>query len=361
MKYLSEFREPTAVEKVIEKIKDISKKEYTIMEICGSQTHSILSSGIDSLLPENVTLVHGPGCPVCVTPKEMIDTAIELAKMKNNVLFTYGDMLRVPGSKESLFQAKGEGANIKMVYSPFDILNFAKNNPDKNVIFFGIGFETTTPPNAMTILKAREMNLKNFYVLIAQFRVPPAIEAILNDPFNKVQGFLAPGHVCTVMGTEEYIPIAEKYKVPIVVTGFEPLDLAEGIYMVIESLSKGEYGVKIQYKRSVRPEGNLKAKEIIRKVFKIGNQKWRGIGEIPESGWILKEEFEDMDAKKLLNKKIEEVEETKEGCIAALILQGKKKPIDCELFARVCTPLNPLGAPMVSSEGACAAYYKFKK
>ncbi len=361
MKYLSEFREPTAVEKVIEKIKDISKKEYTIMEICGSQTHSILSSGIDSLLPENVTLVHGPGCPVCVTPKEMIDTAIELAKMKNNVLFTYGDMLRVPGSKESLFQAKGEGANIKMVYSPFDILNFAKKNPDKNVIFFGIGFETTTPPNAMTILKAREMNLKNFYVLIAQFRVPPAICAILNDPFNKVQGFLAPGHVCTVMGTEEYIPIAEKYKVPIVVTGFEPLDLAEGIYMVIESLSKGEYGVKIQYKRSVRPEGNLKAKEIIKKVFKIGNQKWRGIGEIPESGWVLREEFEDMDARKLLNKKIEEVEETKEGCIAALILQGKKKPNECELFAKVCTPLNPLGAPMVSSEGACAAYYKFKK
>ncbi len=361
MKYLSEFRDPTAVEKVIEKIKDISRKEYTIMEICGSQTHSILNSGIDALLPENVVLVHGPGCPVCVTPKEMIDTAIELAKMKENILFTYGDMLRVPGSKESLFQARGGGANIKMVYSPFDILDFAKNNPDKNVIFFGIGFETTTPANAMTILKAREMNLKNFYVLIAQFRVPPAISAILNDPFNKVQGFLAPGHVCTVMGTEEYIPIAEKYKVPIVVTGFEPLDLAEGIYMVIESLSNGEHGVKIQYKRSVRPEGNLKAKEIINKVFKIGNQKWRGIGEIPESGWVLKEEFEDMDARKLLNKKIEEIEETKEGCIAALILQGKKKPNDCELFAKTCTPLNPLGAPMVSSEGACAAYYKYKK
>ncbi len=361
MKYLSEFREPSSVKVFIKKIKNISKNKWTIMEVCGSQTHSILSSGIDELLPPNITLVHGPGCPVCVTPKEMIDTAIELAKMKNNVLFTYGDMLRVPGSKESLFQAKGDGANIKMVYSPFDILEFAKNNPDKNVIFFGIGFETTTPPNARTILKARELNLKNFYVLIAQFRVPPAIEAILKDPFNKVQGFLAPGHVCTVMGTEEYIPISEKYKVPIVVTGFESVDLAEGIYMLVKMLEKKEYGVKIQYKRSCKPEGNLKAKEIMKKIFKIGNQKWRGIGEIPESGWVLREEFEDMDARKLLNKKIEKIEETKEGCIAALILQGKKRPSDCELFAKVCTPLNPVGAPMVSSEGACAAYYKFKR
>lgn len=360
MKYLSEFREPLKVKKIIEKIKNFRGK-HIIMEICGSQTHSILSSGIDALLPENIILVHGPGCPVCVTPREMIDTAIELAKMERNYLFTYGDMLRVPGSKESLFQAKGDGAKVKMVYSPFDAINFARENPDKNIIFFGIGFETTTPANAMAILKAREINLKNFYVLIAQFRVPPAIEAILNDKFNKVEGFLAPGHVCTVMGTGEYIPIAEKYKVPIVVTGFEPFDLAQGIYMTIEMLERNEYGVKIQYKRSVKPEGNLKAKEIIYRVFKIGNQKWRGIGEIPDSGFILREEFLDMDARNLLKGKIEEIEETKEGCIASLILQGKKKPLDCKLFGKECTPLNPLGAPMVSSEGACAAYYKYKK
>ncbi|MEO0271281.1 MAG: hydrogenase formation protein HypD [candidate division WOR-3 bacterium] len=361
MKYLSEFREASKTKLFIEKTKSIAREKWTIMEVCGSQTHSILSSGIDELLPPNITLVHGPGCPVCVTPKEIIDTAILLSKKKDTILFTYGDMLRVPGSKESLFKAKGDGAKIKMVYSPFEVIEFAKNNQEKKCVFLGIGFETTTPSHASVILKARELNLKNFFVLLSQFRVPPALEAILKDPFNKIQGFLAPGHVCTVMGIEEYIPISEKYKVPIVVTGFESVDLAEGIFMLIQMLERSENAVKIQYKRSCKPEGNLKAKEIMKKVFKIGPQKWRGIGLIPDSGWILREEFREFDALNLLKEKIEEIEETKEGCIAALILQGKKKPFECSLFGKDCTPLNPLGAPMVSSEGACAAYYKYKK
>ncbi|MEN3045032.1 MAG: hydrogenase formation protein HypD [Candidatus Hydrothermales bacterium] len=361
MKYLYEFREGSKVKLIIESIRKICKGKWTIMEVCGSQTHSILSAGIDELLPENITLVHGPGCPVCVTPKEMIDRAISLSKMKDVILFTYGDMLRVPGSKESLFKAKADGAKVKMVYSPFEVVEFAKNNPDKKVVFFGIGFETTTPCNATTILRARELNLKNFFTLIAQFRVPPAIEAILNDPFNKVQGFLAPGHVCTVMGIEEYVPISEKYNVPIVVTGFESFDLSQGILLLVSMLERKEKGVKIQYKRSCKPEGNHKAKEVINKVFKIGDLKWRGIGVIKNSGWVLKEEFAEMDANILLKEYFDEIEETKEGCVAALILQGKKKPSDCALFGKECNPLNPLGAPMVSSEGACAAYYKFKR
>jgi hydrogenase expression/formation protein HypD len=361
MKYLTEFRKAESVKKVIEDIKKICKNQWTIMEVCGSQTHSILSAGIDELLPDNITLVHGPGCPVCVTPKELIDYAIELSKRKNTVLFSYGDMLRVPGTEESLFSAKGEGANFKMVYSPLEAVDFAFKNPDKDVVFFGIGFETTAPANAMAILKAKKMNLKNFYVLLAQFRVPPAIEAILSDPFNKVQGFLAPGHVCTVMGSVEYEPISEKYKVPIVVTGFESFDLAQGIFMVVDMLEKSEYKTVIQYTRSVKREGNLKAKEIIYKVFKIGDQKWRGIGNIPNSGFVLREEFEELNAINLIEKQNVREEKREEKCIAYLILQGKKKPFECELFAKKCTPLDPIGAPMVSAEGACAAYYRFKK
>ncbi|MEN3046878.1 MAG: hydrogenase formation protein HypD [Candidatus Hydrothermales bacterium] len=361
MKYLYEFRESEKVKLIIKSIEKICKSKWTIMEVCGSQTHSILSAGIDELLPSNITLVHGPGCPVCVTPREVIDKAIALSKMKGTIVFTYGDMLRVPGSRESLFRAKADGAKVKMVYSPFEALEFAKANPDKKVVFFGIGFETTAPCNATVILKARGLNLKNFFVLIAQFRVPPALEAILNDPFNKVQGFLAPGHVCTVMGIEEYLPISEKYNVPIVVTGFESFDISQGILILVSMLERKEKGVKIQYKRSCKPEGNLRAKEVINKVFKIGDLKWRGIGVIKNGGWVLKEEFLDMDANNLLKNYSEEIEEKKEGCIAALILQGKKKPFDCLLFGKECTPLNPLGAPMVSSEGACAAYYKYKR
>jgi hydrogenase expression/formation protein HypD len=359
MKFISEYKNREIAKILLEKIEKTLKNKWIIMEICGSQTHTILENGIDTLLPENLILVHGPGCPVCVTPIEIIDIAYNLSLREDVILCSYGDMLRVPGTYGSLLDAKAKGANIKMVYSSIDAIKIAISNPFKKVVFFAIGFETTTPMNAKAIEIAYEKNINNFYVLISQVRVPPAIEAILNSPYCEINGFLAPGHVCTVMGYKEYEPIAEKYKVPIVVTGFEPIDLLEGIYLLVKALEEKRYEVINQYKRSVKREGNLKAKEQIFKIFEIGDMKWRGIGVIPKSGFVLKKEYKKFDAINLINEKYFSKEN--EICIGAEILQGKKKPFDCPAYKKICTPENPLGALMVSNEGACAAYYKYGK
>ncbi len=359
MKFLSEYRNKEIAYALSQKIKQIAKNKWVIMEICGSQTHTILRDGIDSLLPENVILVHGPGCPVCVTPLEMIDYAYELSLRKDIILCSYGDMLRVPGTKGSLNDARIKGGNIKMVYSSLDALEIARKNSDKKIVFFAIGFETTTPMNAKAIEIAEKENINNFYVLASQVRVPPAITVILTSPGCEIKGFLAPGHVCTVMGYEEYEPIAEKHKVPIVVTGFESLDLLEGIYLLIKSLEGKNYKVINQYKRSVKREGNIFAKKTIFKVFETGDMKWRGIGIIHNSGFVLKERYKKFDARNLIFEKMKS--EENKMCIAAEILQGKKKPTDCSAYRKICTPENPLGTPMVSTEGACAAYYKYGK
>ncbi len=330
------------------------------MEICGGQTHTIVKYGLQSLLPDRLTLVHGPGCPVCVTPLELIDKAIAIASRPEVIFTSFGDMLRVPGSTKDLLSVKAERGNVRIVYSPLDALRVARENPDKKVVFFAVGFETTAPPNAMAVWQARELDQKNFSVLCSHVLVPPAIEAILSSPTNTVQGFLAAGHVCTVMGYDEYVPLARRYNVPIVVTGFEPLDLLQGILMTIRQLEENRMEVENQYTRSVRREGNLRAKDLLTQVFETTNRKWRGIGEIPESGYRLKDEFSDFDAEKVFDVAGIEAQESP-LCIAGQVLQGMKKPHECDAFGRECTPERPLGAPMVSSEGACAAYYHYGK
>jgi len=329
------------------------------MEICGGQTHTIIKYGIDEMLPDKINIVHGPGCPVCVTPLEIIDKAIEIASTPGVIFCSFGDMLRVPGSKKDLFTVKSEGGDVRIVYSPLDAVKIAMKNPDKKVVFFAIGFETTAPANAMAVWRAKELGLKNFFALVSHVRVPPAIITILESPWNMINGFIAAGHVCTVMGYEEYEPIAEKYKVPIVVTGFEPVDILQGIFMLIKQLEEGRHEVENQYKRSVRREGNIPAKQLIFKVFEIADMKWRGIGLIPNSGFKLKEEFSEFDAEKVFSEISTIKTEESSLCISGYVLQGVKKPSDCPAFGTLCTPLNPLGAPMVSSEGACAAYYNY--
>lgn len=329
------------------------------MEICGGQTHTLIKYGIDELLEPTIELVHGPGCPVCVTPVEKIDRAIAIAKMPNTILTTYGDMMRVPGSSGDLISARADCADVRMVYSPMDAVKIAKANPNKSVVFFAIGFETTAPANAMAVLLAEKLKIKNFYLLVSHVLVPPAVEVILSDPENKLNGFIAPGHVCTVMGYKEYEQLATKYKIPFVVAGFEPLDLLQGILMLLELMESNQHTVRNQYTRSVTREGNRIAQETIKMVFEVTDMKWRGIGLIPRSGLRLKPEYSEFDAEK----KFEVLEvKTPEStvCIAGQILQGKKKPHECSAFGVECTPDNPLGAPMVSSEGACAAYYAFK-
>ncbi|MCS7287164.1 MAG: hydrogenase formation protein HypD [Anaerolineae bacterium] len=358
MKFVDEYRREEDARKLIAAIHRLVTKPWTIMEVCGGQTHTILKSGIDRLLPPEVTVVHGPGCPVCVTPLELIDKAIALARMPRIIFTSFGDMLRVPGSDGDLLSVKAQGGDVRMVYSPLDALRLAQKNPEREIVFFAVGFETTAPANAMAIWQARQMGLKNFSVLCAQVRVPPAIELILNDPHNKVQGFIAAGHVCTVMGYWEYEPIAEKYRVPIVVTGFEPLDLLQGIYMVLRALEEGRWGVENQYVRSVRREGNLQAQRLMGEVFQICDRQWRGIGLVRGGGLCLKPEFSEFDAERRFGLQGITVSESP-VCIAGDILQGKKKPYDCPAFGRDCTPEHPLGAPMVSSEGACAAYYQY--
>lgn len=358
MKYLSEYRDAAIVEKYLEEIRALVTKPWTIMEVCGGQTHSLVKNGILSLLPEHVRMVHGPGCPVCVTPLHLIDRAVYLAEAEGVILCSYGDMLRVPGSKKSLLEAKAAGADVRILYSPLEAVKIAKDNPGKEIVFFAVGFETTAPANALSVLHAHREDLKNFSILTSHVLVPPAMEAIVDDEMNVVQGFLAAGHVCTIMGMDEYYPLVKKYKLPIVVTGFEPVDLLQGILMLLKQLENGECRLENQYTRFVKAEGNLDAKKIIQEVFVIADREWRGIGNIPFSGYEVKNEYAAFDANKKFNIRLDKAEESKE-CIAGEILRGIKKPLECPQFGKGCTPIKPIGAPMVSSEGACAAYYHF--
>jgi hydrogenase expression/formation protein HypD len=360
MRFIEEYRDAEATQRFAEAIRKTVTRDWTIMEICGGQTHAIMKFGIDELLPPEVTLLHGPGCPVCVTPVELIDKAVELASRPEVIFCSFGDMLRVPGTKGDLLSAKAAGGDVRMVYSPMDALQLAVKHPDRQVVFFAVGFETTAPANAMAVYQAKRMGVKNFSILVSHVLVPPAMEAILNAPDNRVQGFLAAGHVCTVMGYTEYEPIAKKYHVPIVVTGFEPLDILQGIYMCVKQLEEGRAEVENQYARSVRREGNRPAQELVREVFEVVPRKWRGIGEIPQSGLGLREPYREYDAERRFALVTGSVEEASE-CISGLILQGAKKPTDCPAFGTKCTPEHPLGATMVSSEGACAAYFKYRR
>ena len=328
------------------------------MEICGGQTHSLVKNGILNLLPSNITMVHGPGCPVCVTPVEKIDLAVDLAQKPGVIFTSFGDMLRVPGSKGSLLKAKGKGADVRIVYSPVEAVKIAAENPDKDVVFFAVGFETTAPANALAVKQAASMGLKNFSILASHVLVPPAMEAILGAEDNSIQGFLAAGHVCTIMGVEQYYPIAKKYGKPIVITGFEPVDLLRGILKLVEMLEANNADVDNAYARVVRLDGNKEAQAIIDDVFEVINKEWRGIGEIPASGLGIREKYAAFDAERKYNL-VEEKSTMSNGCIAGEILRGVKKPHQCPHFGKSCTPLNPLGAPMVSSEGACAAYYHY--
>lgn len=360
MKYIDEYRNEGAARKLSEQIHRCTTRPWTIMEICGGQTHTIVKFGIESFLPKEITLVHGPGCPVCVTPLEIIDKAVQIAS-RTDVLFTsFGDMLRVPGSSKDLLSVKAEGGNVRMVYSPLDAVKIAQQNPEKRVVFFAVGFETTAPANAMAVWQAKELGLKNFSILCSHVLVPPAMEALLSSPDNLVKGFLAAGHVCTVMGYEEYIPLAEKYKVPIVVTGFEPIDILQGVLMTVKQLEEGRYVVENQYARSVRREGNVAAQELMRTIFDVTDRKWRGIGAIPFSGYKLRAEYAEFDAENRFDVAGVETQESP-LCVAGLVLQGLKKPYECSAFGKECTPEHPLGAPMVSSEGACAAYYQYAR
>ena len=358
MKYLDEYRSEELAQKVVGEIRRIVTKPWVLMEVCGGQTHTIVKYGIDRLIPPEVELVHGPGCPVCVTSLEMIDKAHAIARRPDVIFTSFGDMLRVPGSDSDLLVLKSRGADIRVVYSPIDALKIARANPDKKVVFFAIGFETTAPGNAMAVFQARKQGIKNFSVLVSHVLVPPAIASILQSPFNRVQGFLGPGHVCTVMGYREYEPIAERFHVPIVITGFEPLDILQGVLMTVQQLEQGKWDVENQYPRVVKREGNLMAQDLVNQVFEIGDRKWRGVGSIPKSGYKLRYEFRDHDAERIFE--VEEID-TKEPeiCISGLVLRGVKKPHDCPAFGTLCTPEHPLGATMVSAEGACAAYYAY--
>jgi hydrogenase expression/formation protein HypD len=360
MKYIDEYRDAKAARQFARAIAQVTTRPWTLMEICGGQTHAIVRFGIDELLPKEITLVHGPGCPVCVTPLEMIDKAIELALRPGVVLCSFGDMLRVPGSKQDLLTAKAQGGDVRMLYSPMDALTIARENPAKQVVFFAVGFETTAPANAMAVYQAKLQAIPNFSLLVSHVLVPPAMEAILSAPYNRVQGFLAAGHVCTVMGYTEYEPLARKYRVPIVVTGFEPLDILQGVFLCVKQLEEGRAEVQNQYTRSVRRLGNGPAQKILGEVFRVIDCPWRGIGLIPQSGLGLTDPYAPFDAEKRFGLANHSVDEPTE-CISALVLQGLKKPNECPLFGTRCTPEHPLGATMVSSEGACAAYHRYRR
>jgi hydrogenase expression/formation protein HypD len=358
MKYLSEYRDPHLVEEFINELHRITTKPWTLMEICGGQTHSLVKNGILDMLPREINMVHGPGCPVCVTSVSVIDEAIYLASKPNVILCSFGDMLRVPGSGKSLLEAKAEGADVRILYSPLEAVQLAKENPDKQVVFFAVGFETTAPANALSVIQADALGLNNYSILASHVLVPPAMEAILGDENNLIDGFLAAGHVCTIMGMDEYYPIAEKYKCPIVVTGFEPVDLLQGILMTVRQLEAGEYKVENQYARSVQREGNRLARETITEVFAVGDRAWRGIGNIPQSGFEVNERYRNYNARAKFTMDLPKAEENKD-CISGDIMKGLKKPRQCPNFGTRCKPEHPLGAPMVSSEGACAAYYHY--
>jgi hydrogenase expression/formation protein HypD len=358
MKYQDEYRDPVAAQKMLAAIRRIITRPWAIMEVCGGQTHCIVKYGIDELLPPEVELIHGPGCPVCVTPLELIDQAIELAACPEVIFCSFGDMLRVPGSRRDLLSVKAAGGDVRIVYSPLDCLRIAEQNPDRTVVFFAVGFETTAPASALAIQQAKRRNIKNFAALVSHVLVPPAMTAILSSPTNRVQGFLGAGHVCTIMGCDEYVSLAERFRVPVVVTGFEPVDLLDGIYRCVQMLEQGEVGVQNQYARAARNDGNPLARRLLEEVFEVEDRKWRGIGTIPLSGYRLSSAYADFDAQQRLAVPALPVAES-DACISGLILQGLKKPHQCPAFGTICVPENPLGATMVSSEGACAAYYHY--
>jgi hydrogenase expression/formation protein HypD len=360
MKYIDEYRDAGAAAGYARALARLATRPWTLMEVCGGQTHSIVKFGVDELLPEGVTLVHGPGCPVCVTPLELIEKAIEIASRPNVIFCSFGDMLRVPGRTKDLLSVKAEGGDVRIVYSPLDAVAMARQHPEREVVFFAVGFETTAPANAMAVYQAHAQGVTNFSLLVSHVLVPPAMEAILSSPVNRVQGFLAAGHVCTVMGYTEYEPIAAKYCVPIVVTGFEPLDLLQGVYLCVKQLEEGRAEVENQYARAVQRDGTRRAQDLVREVFRIVPRKWRGVGEIPQSGLALQAGFAAYDAETRFGVSALAEEEPTE-CISGLILQGLKKPIECPAFGTRCTPEHPLGATMVSSEGACAAYYRYRR
>ncbi len=358
MKYLTEYRNPKLAKKILREIEKTVTRPWKIMEVCGGQTHSLVKNGILTVLPKKITMLHGPGCPVCVTPLHLIDKAVYLATNEKVILCSFGDMVRVPGSGKSLLEAKAAGADVRILYSPLEAINIARQNPGKEVVFFAVGFETTGPSNALSVMHAQKLGLTNYSILTSHVTVPPAISALMEDPEAKIDAFLAAGHVCSIMGYHQYFPLAEKYKIPIVVTGFEPLDLLLGILAAVKQLEAGRYEVENQYQRMVKEEGNTEAQKIVSQVFETGDQMWRGIGTIPKSGWQLKEEFAHYDADKKFTIDMEKAAENAQ-CIAGDIMKGIKKPFNCPQFGKGCTPQNPLGAPMVSSEGACAAYYNF--
>lgn len=358
MKYISEYRTPELVEKYLHELQKTVTRPWAIMEICGGQTHSLVKNGLLHLLPKEIQMIHGPGCPVCVTPLHLIDKAVYLAEEKGVILCSFGDMIRVPGSKRSLLEAKAAGADVRILYSPLEAVKIAQQNPDREVVFFAVGFETTAPANALSVLHARRLGLKNYSILASHVLVPPAIDAVMTDDDVRIQGVLAAGHVCTIMGIGEYDELAEKHGIPIVVTGFEPADLLQGILMTVRQLEEGKANLENQYSRVVKPEGNPEARKVIEQVFEVADREWRGIGTIPNSGWEVREELAAFDANRKFSVNIAKAPECAD-CIAGLVLKGIKKPYECSQFGKKCTPENPLGAPMVSSEGACAAYYHF--
>jgi len=360
VKYLDEFRDPALAERLLREIRDTATQPWALMEVCGGQTHSIIRNGIDQLLPEGIELIHGPGCPVCVTPLEMIDRALAIAARPEVIFCSFGDMLRVPGSRRDLFAVKAEGGDVRVVYSPLDAVEIAAGHPDREVVFFGVGFETTAPANAMAVHQARARGLTNFSMLVSHVLVPPAIEAIMSAPECRVNGFLAAGHVCTVMGSWQYEPLARRYGVPIVITGFEPLDVLDGIRHCIMQLEAGRAEVENAYARAVKSEGNLSARTMLEEVFTTSDRQWRGIGVIPESGWNLSEDFAAFDASRRFELEDLTVPESSR-CRAGEVLQGLIKPSECPAFGTECTPRAPLGAPMVSGEGACAAYFHYRR
>ena len=360
MKYLDEFNDPVLATSLFDDIARITTQPWAIMEVCGGQTHSIIRNGIDQLLPDLVELIHGPGCPVCVTPLGVIDKALDIAAQPGVIFCSFGDMLRVPGSDRDLFQVKSEGGDVRVVYSPLDAVDLAAANPDREVVFFAIGFETTAPANAMAVHLAEQRGLENFSVLVSHVLVPPAIEAIVSAPTNRVDGFLAAGHVCSVMGTWQYEPLVERFRVPIVVTGFEPLDVLEGIRRVVRQLEAGVAELDNAYERVVNAAGTSPAQAMLAEVFEVCDRQWRGIGEIPASGWRLSERYSDFDAELRFGVSVIDTPES-DLCRAGDVLQGIIKPHECAAFGKECTPRSPLGATMVSSEGACAAYYQYRR
>ena len=359
MKYLSEYRNIEATKLVLENLSKSVSRPWNIMEICGGQTHGLVKNGILELLPKDIRMIHGPGCPVCVTPLHLIDKAIELLN-QGVIVCSFGDMIRVPGSKQSLLEAKAKGGDLRILYSPLEAVNIARSNPDKEVVFFAVGFETTAPANALSVLHAEKEGLTNYSILVSHVLVPPAMEAILDDEFSSIDAFLGAGHVCAIMGYKEYHALSEKYKIPIIITGFEPLDLVQGIQMAVDQLENGIHKVANQYARVVKEEGNSNAIGIIRTVFEVSDREWRGIGMIPKSGYRLTKEFMAFDAESKFGIQGIKVDEHP-NCMAGEILKGIKKPIHCPEFGKACSPANPLGAPMVSSEGACSAYYNFSQ